>query len=81
MLQLMLYKSKNYCDQATVLTAVAAVTDFILIYGSNLLVHAESIDDLDSSADFEEMFGKEVTLTDVVETLSSMMDDEVSCKA
>ncbi|GLV34023.1 Chromosome associated protein G [Carabus blaptoides fortunei] len=75
-LPLILYKSKNYCDQSIVLTAVAAVTDFILLYGVNVLVHAESVVSLDSSADFEEMFSNAVTLTDLIEILSSMMDDK-----
>lgn len=78
-MQILAYQNGEECDTQTLLICTGAVVDLLRIYGSQL-VAAQEKDELSESREEEhkEIFTGGTAMTDVLQGLVDLMDDEVS---
>lgn len=78
-LKIFAYQNGEECDTQTLVICIGAVIDLLRIYGSQLVAATEN-DALSESMDekHQVIFAGGTALTDVLQGLVDLMDDEVS---
>lgn len=77
--KILAYHDQHECEVPTLMTAIGAVCDMLMIYGLDLIAQPEENELSDSVSEVHRtIFAGGTSLTNVIQGLVDLMDDEVS---